>query len=165
MFKIVRFPLVFLLKDPTMATDVEEPRLETDDGEQEFQVEGALECQVCYDFFHASIFQCADGHIICENCFHQLAIPRNCPSCKGSYPNLPIRNRALERIASQAVALELVANRNQATAAPQAGQGVKRPAGGGAPGNRNGVRPICHSGTLLIESVICLDTVNSCEAR
>jgi len=116
---------------------------------QRIEADGILECQVCYDYFHNAIYQCPDGHTICQSCHSQLALPRRCPSCKCHYPNLPIRNRALERIATQAVVLELVDNPNQQPAASP-GQGVKRPnAGRDAPPNNNGRRIQCHRGALV----------------
>jgi len=98
--------------------------------EERIATEGTLECPVCFDVFRQGIYQCPDGHMMCQSCYASLSYPRSCPTCKIPYPPSSIRNRALELIACRAVALELVENPNPSDTPPpsaDSGQGVKRP--------------------------------------
>lgn len=42
----------------------------------------APECPVCFDSFtkNSRIFQCVQGHFVCERCYEQI---QNCPKCRG----------------------------------------------------------------------------------
>jgi hypothetical protein len=44
----------------------------------------------------APIFQCPNGHLVCETCKKKLSV---CPTCKLAYSSVEIRNRGLEKLA------------------------------------------------------------------
>lgn len=50
-----------------------------------------LECPVCLGYFHANIYQCDQGHSICDDCKTKLT---SCPVCRGSIQTT--RNFVLE---------------------------------------------------------------------
>ena len=57
------------------------------------------ECPICCEEMVTplKIFQCSQGHLLCENCFKKItASTRVCPFCKRDIVSIPIRNRALE---------------------------------------------------------------------
>merc|ERR1719436_1205261 len=60
-------------------------------------------CPVCNLTMIKQIFQCSEGHCICEDCYNQLKTTssRKCPSCQNAYPTKQIRNLALEGIVEQ----------------------------------------------------------------
>merc|ERR550519_3071116 len=41
-----------------------------------------LECPVCYEVAKEPIFQCVDGHLICQNCRPKI---KDCPTCRKEY--------------------------------------------------------------------------------
>ena len=46
---------------------------------------------------HLKIFQCSQGHLLCENCFKKVSEPtKTCPSCNIDVITTPVRSRALE---------------------------------------------------------------------
>ena len=55
-----------------------------------------LECPVCRAGVQGQVFQCHEGHVMCGPCRSRL---RTCPVCRTSLGPMPIRNRALERLA------------------------------------------------------------------
>lgn len=54
-----------------------------------------LDCPVCYDTLVSPIYQCQNGHIICNNCIEKLA---QCGECRVTLAGARIRNVALENI-------------------------------------------------------------------
>ncbi|CAL8133607.1 unnamed protein product [Orchesella dallaii] len=54
-----------------------------------------LECPVCYETLVSPIYQCQNGHIICNNCIERLA---QCGECRVPLAGARIRNVALENI-------------------------------------------------------------------
>ena len=57
------------------------------------------ECPICFQEMHplTKIFQCSQGHLLCENCFQKvIESTKTCPFCKRDVASNPIRNRALE---------------------------------------------------------------------
>ncbi|XP_066310924.1 putative E3 ubiquitin-protein ligase SINA-like 6 [Miscanthus floridulus] len=52
----------------------------------------AFECPICLSVFQGSIFQCKNGHVVCDAC--RVHIQGSCPSCRE--PVGEIRCRALE---------------------------------------------------------------------
>jgi hypothetical protein len=68
------------------------------------EVKETLECPICMEFMEGNIFQCQQGHTLCEGCRDKLitnaqpAAPK-CPTCKKS-DSLVVRNIALEKIAN-----------------------------------------------------------------
>jgi hypothetical protein len=63
------------------------------------RLETAGECPICISPFIGEVYQCVEGHVICERCLGALLLggPR-CPTCRIPLNPL-IRNRALEDIA------------------------------------------------------------------
>ena len=61
-----------------------------------------LECPVCWDTpRRVPIFQCRNGHIICQDCQPKLQTP-NCPQCRIPYGNeTPIRALTAEKCIRQ----------------------------------------------------------------
>ena len=61
-----------------------------------------LQCPVCWDTpRRVPIFQCRNGHIICQDCQPKLQTP-NCPQCRIPYGNeTPIRALTAERCIRQ----------------------------------------------------------------
>ena len=60
-------------------------------------------CPVCFESLKAKkIFQCSQGHYICEFCLEKIRLENNeCPSCRENWanePNLPVRNRLAEEM-------------------------------------------------------------------
>ncbi|CAL8124308.1 unnamed protein product [Orchesella dallaii] len=54
-----------------------------------------LRCPVCWDLPPGNIYQCKNGHTICETCVNNLY---NCPQCRVPYGNDRIRNRVAEAL-------------------------------------------------------------------
>ena len=57
------------------------------------------ECPICFEEMQppTKIFQCSQGHLLCENCFQKVSeSTKTCPFCKRDVASNPIRNRALE---------------------------------------------------------------------
>lgn len=53
-----------------------------------------VECKICYNDMTESIWQCKNGHIVCNNCKFKC---RNCPYCRGE-TTLNIRNIIMEEL-------------------------------------------------------------------
>ena len=59
------------------------------------------ECPICFEEMVSpiKIFQCSEGHLICENCFKRISESTQiCPFCRRDVVSSPIRNRALEEV-------------------------------------------------------------------
>ena len=57
------------------------------------------ECPICFEEMRTpiKIFQCSEGHLLCENCFNKVSVStKKCPVCRMDIVTTPIRNRALE---------------------------------------------------------------------
>ena len=57
------------------------------------------ECPICFEemLTPMKIFQCSQGHLLCENCFKKVSdSTKLCPFCQRDVVTTPIRNRALE---------------------------------------------------------------------
>jgi E3 ubiquitin-protein ligase SIAH1 len=59
---------------------------------------GMLECPICLEIMCGSIFQCMNGHAVCESC--QGVVQKNCPTCREPFPAKKNRNLALEQLAA-----------------------------------------------------------------
>ena len=62
-------------------------------------------CPVCFESLKAKkIFQCSQGHYICQFCLEKIRLENNqCPTCRENWenePNLPARNRLAEEMIS-----------------------------------------------------------------
>ena len=63
--------------------------------------ESSRECPICFEEMVSpiKIFQCSEGHLICENCFKRISESTQiCPFCRRDVVLSPIRNRALEEV-------------------------------------------------------------------
>ncbi|CAL1386168.1 unnamed protein product [Linum trigynum] len=58
-------------------------------------VQDLLECPVCMNLIYPPIYQCPNGHTLCEKC--KARVRNSCPTCRGELGN--IRCLALERVA------------------------------------------------------------------
>ena len=59
------------------------------------------ECPICFSEMlpPIKIFQCSEGHLICQNCFRKISESTQiCPFCRRDIVSSPIRNRALEEL-------------------------------------------------------------------
>ena len=59
------------------------------------------DCPVCFSemLLPIKIFQCSEGHLICENCVKKIIESTQiCPFCQEDVVSSPIRNRALEEV-------------------------------------------------------------------
>lgn len=57
--------------------------------------DGVNECPICNDIYTGKVFQCREGHVICDKCMSLMNVPRKCPTCRLPM-DPPIRNRVLE---------------------------------------------------------------------
>ena len=62
------------------------------------KMEKIIQCTVCFSLPFCKIYQCADGHLICVDCYSKMPKPISCPSCRTPMPATPIRNRAAEQV-------------------------------------------------------------------
>ena len=68
------------------------------------RLESIFECPVCQYVPYAGnrcgnmIFQCHNGHLVCQGCYERLPDPARCPICREEMPEPPIRNRAVEQV-------------------------------------------------------------------
>ncbi|CAG7729907.1 unnamed protein product [Allacma fusca] len=53
------------------------------------------ECPVCFEILAAPIFQCNNGHLLCEVCIPEL---QTCPICRQELPKKRVRNLEVEKI-------------------------------------------------------------------
>jgi len=53
-----------------------------------------LECPVCFNALICPIYQCIEGHVLCDYCHSKLKV---CPTCQNE--NINIRCRKLEDMA------------------------------------------------------------------
>ena len=74
------------------------------------------ECPICFEemLTPIKIFQCSQGHLLCENCFKKVSdSAKVCPFCKRDVVTTPIRNRALEEAIENEARKDMgAANRN-----------------------------------------------------
>eukprot|EP01083_Nonionella_stella_P319075 1169220_1 len=63
------------------------------------ELRDALQCPICFYAYRGNIFQCPEGHAICQSCKQSLNEPKRCPSCRSRWFS---RNRALEQFISAA---------------------------------------------------------------
>ena len=54
-----------------------------------------LECHCCCELMKGHIYQCKAGHLICSDCYYEVAL---CPMCRCAYPEEPIRNILAEQL-------------------------------------------------------------------
>ncbi|CAG7828833.1 unnamed protein product [Allacma fusca] len=54
-----------------------------------------FECPICMEALRAPIYQCHNGHMVCNSCEAQI---RQCPICREEMPTRKIRNLPIEQI-------------------------------------------------------------------
>jgi len=54
-----------------------------------------LKCPICFEVPEKEIYQCLNGHTVCDSCCTDLKL---CPQCREPYGSKKSRNRALEQI-------------------------------------------------------------------
>ncbi|CAG7837009.1 unnamed protein product [Allacma fusca] len=59
--------------------------------------ESEYECPICFDELSTPIFQCYEGHLLCQICIEKVT---TCPFCKEQIPPRRIRNREIEKVIS-----------------------------------------------------------------
>lgn len=52
-------------------------------------------CPICFELLVGQVFQCVNGHVICEKCVKSVL---SCPQCRIEYNGAPIRVRVLENM-------------------------------------------------------------------
>lgn len=72
------------------------------------EVKANLECKICFNDMSGKIYQCVNGHVICDDCKSKC---KSCPYCKETISN---RNLVLERLLQ-----------NYTIACPYSGCGLK----------------------------------------
>lgn len=61
-------------------------------------IESELECPICFELSRPPIYQCPEGHIICNACRPRVS---RCPVCRFVFQGMPdIRNRFIEKLAN-----------------------------------------------------------------
>ena len=61
-------------------------------------IEAELECPICFELSRPPIYQCPEGHIICNTCRPRVS---KCPVCRFVFQGMPdIRNRFIEKLAT-----------------------------------------------------------------
>ncbi|CAE8595720.1 unnamed protein product [Polarella glacialis] len=61
----------------------------------------AWDCPICDEALSGRIFQCQQGHHLCEECLTKIrSTTRQCPSCREVFPSSAARNLALEKLAA-----------------------------------------------------------------
>lgn len=62
----------------------------------EDQIPDVVKCSVCLEVYGNRIFQCSNGHCICETCYQPIQV---CAECRAPLSKTqPIRTRALEEL-------------------------------------------------------------------
>ena len=78
----------------------------TVEGRDLAEMEKIYQCPVCLELPICKIYQCKEGHLICEDCFHKMQNERNwifvkCPTCSTNIPVPPIRCRTAEQVINE----------------------------------------------------------------
>lgn len=68
-----------------------------------------IECICCYEVMEGAIFQCRNGHCVCEECYGRLGV--SCCVCRVNLGRDPIRNRLAEEFVKK-VKVRLAAQEN-----------------------------------------------------
>ncbi|CAL8130078.1 unnamed protein product [Orchesella dallaii] len=58
-------------------------------------MEGFRECPICFEVPEKEIYQCPEGHTVCNVCISKLT---ECPTCRTKYKTKRIRSRVLEAL-------------------------------------------------------------------
>ena len=104
-----QFPLPLLRRECTKAAQAPQvskmsSTMGTVEGRVDLaEMEKIYQCPVCLELPICKIYQCKEGHLICEDCFHKMQNERNwifvkCPTCSTNIPVPPIRCRTAEQV-------------------------------------------------------------------
>lgn len=77
---------------------IQRPHANTEAKNREEKIEKMIQCPVCMILPFCKIYQCAEGHLICMDCYDKMSRPISCPTCRTSMPANPIRNRVAEQV-------------------------------------------------------------------
>ena len=67
--------------------------------DRESVLRSLVECPICYEVpQQKKIFQCNNGHIICESCYRLLPAAKKCPQGECPYSVPPTRNLQTEKL-------------------------------------------------------------------
>lgn len=61
------------------------------------EIKSLFECPICFDYATPPIYQCQNGHLVCQGCSRKIT---NCPTCRVPISNPSIRNLQLDRLAN-----------------------------------------------------------------
>lgn len=65
---------------------------------QPYDIKSLFECPICFDYAVPPIYQCQNGHLVCQTCSHKIA---HCPTCRVPITEPAIRNLQLDKLANQ----------------------------------------------------------------
>lgn len=61
------------------------------------EIESLFECPICFDYATPPIYQCQNGHLVCNGCSSKI---NQCATCRVPITNPSIRNLQLDRLAN-----------------------------------------------------------------
>lgn len=61
------------------------------------EIKSLFECPICFDYAVPPIYQCQNGHLVCQGCFTKIT---HCPTCRVPISDPSIRNLQLDRLAN-----------------------------------------------------------------
>ena len=62
-----------------------------------YDIKSLFECPICFDYAVPPIYQCQNGHLVCQSCSGKIT---SCPTCRVSITEPSIRNLQLDRLAN-----------------------------------------------------------------
>lgn len=60
-------------------------------------IKSLFECPICFDYAVPPIYQCQNGHLVCQGCSSKIT---HCPTCRVPISDPSIRNLQLDRLAN-----------------------------------------------------------------
>jgi len=84
------------LKSPKIKEDLKSPKIKEEE----------LHCIVCFELPPGNIFQCGEGHLMCEGCYDQVVDSEKpiCPTCRMKLDrDRPTRNRFAESVVASLI--------------------------------------------------------------
>lgn len=62
-----------------------------------YDIKSLFECPICFDYAVPPIYQCQNGHLVCQSCSSKIT---HCPTCRVPITEPSIRNLQLDRLAN-----------------------------------------------------------------
>lgn len=62
-----------------------------------YDIKSLFECPICFDYAVPPIYQCQNGHLVCQSCSGKIS---HCPTCRVPITEPSIRNLQLDRLAN-----------------------------------------------------------------